>query len=297
MSNVEALGYAKLNLFLDVVGVKDGYHMLESVACTIDLFDEISVSAREDNEIHLFELKGLFQKKLDETNNAFKSAKLFQQTFNTRGVNVFLRKNIPIGSGMGGSSADISATLKAMAKLFNVDDDLKPLADQLGSDSGYLLTGGFAKLCGRGEIVENLDVNKKLYFVIVTDEDGVNTTECFNLCDSFKQEVVKDGAEKMIDGLMTGQLSKDIFYNALTPAAIKINEKVGLALQKISELSPIGYAMSGSGSSVFGVFDCAELCLWARGKLRKHFKKVIVTESLSLKELQSVKKTSPYFKL
>ena len=84
------------------------------------------------------------------------TAETFKDAFNTNGVDVTVTRNIPTGSGMGGSSADIVGVLKAMQKLFKIDCDLKPIADSLGSDTGYLLTGGFARLYGRGEIVEPL---------------------------------------------------------------------------------------------------------------------------------------------
>ena len=138
--------YAKINLSLNVYQSENGYHALDSVVTTIDLYDTITVSKRKDDKMNVV-MRGIGEEFLyGENNNAYKAAKLFQQTFATKGADITVIKNIPISGGLGGSSADVAGVLKALKKLYAVEEDVKPLADKLGSDSGYLLTGGFARL-------------------------------------------------------------------------------------------------------------------------------------------------------
>lgn len=297
MKTVTVNGYAKLNLFLDVVGAKNGYHLLDTVVATVDVNDKLALSSRNDGKIALNCSRGLFVSRLSEDNNAYKAAKLFRETFNTPGVTVTLKKNIPVGSGMGGSSADIAAVLRGMAELYDVSDDLKPLADSLGSDSGYLLTGGFARLKGRGELVESLDCDVKLYAVVVTADGGVNTTECFRRFDGFTDSGTDKMADDLISALKRGDYTSDMFYNALTFAACSINPEIGKVLDDVKSLSPRAVSMSGSGSSVFGIFDTPELVLWASSKLKKKYKNVFSVQTLSREELKKQQSSRSLFSI
>ncbi|MBR1891647.1 MAG: 4-(cytidine 5'-diphospho)-2-C-methyl-D-erythritol kinase [Clostridia bacterium] len=284
MKTARIKAFAKLNLFLDIVGVENGYHMLDTVVTTVDLYDSITLSERADDKVILRTGGSIYSVNYMsevEGNNAYKAAKAFVTEFGTRGVDIVLNKNIPIGSGMGGSSADIAGVLNGMEQIYRTGGDLKAVADKLGSDSGYMLTGGFARLNGRGEIVTPIVSAKKLYFLVVTAEGGVNTSECYAAYDKLSVAPPKTSAETLIDALSVGgKLTGEMFYNALYEPAVYINQKVGEAYEFISSLSPVATLMSGSGSSVFGLFDTPELCLWAQEKARRKFKKTFVLESI-----------------
>lgn len=282
MRTVRQKAYAKVNLFLDIVGIDGGYHMIDTVVTTISLYDEIILTRRNDDKIVLKTQGSLYSVSDSYDNNVYKAAKLFQETYATKGVDVTLHKNVPVSSGLGGSSADIAGTLIGMKKLFDIKDaDLKPLADSLGSDSGYLTVGGYARLTSRGEKVESLPIKKKLYFVIACAKGGVNTSECYAAYDRQKKPDNVHIAEDLIEGLISGKLSEEMFFNALYAPASEINPKVKELLEAIKALSPRGYAMSGSGSGVFGIFDTVELCEWAMAKLKKFTKDVFIAESFS----------------
>ena len=132
--------YAKINLSLNIYETVGGYHDLDSIVTTIDLYDEITATKRRDDKI-VVKMRGIGEGELSGTNNnAYKAAKLFKETFDTKGMDIKIVKHIPLAGGLGGSSADIAGVLNALKELFDVDGDVKPLADRLGSDSGYLLT-------------------------------------------------------------------------------------------------------------------------------------------------------------
>lgn len=285
MNTVREKGYAKVNLFLDVLGKPEGFHDIDTVVATVNLFDTVSVTKRKDDKIVLRTTGGPYTLPKEENNNAYKAAKLFQSTFKTGGVDISVTKRIPVGGGLGGSSADISATLNAMKKLFGVEEDVKPLADSLGSDSGYMLTGGFARLTGRGEKVEFLDFGDlKLHLIIAVPSVGVSAKEAYEEYDKAPLPV-RSGADEIIKNLSLGKVYKGDFYNALYDASAKLNPQISAVFGLIASLSPEAVVMSGSGSACIGIFSSKELCEWAKDKLKNSKLKLFVTETLTRKEI------------
>ncbi len=180
MNTVRVKSYAKINLTLDILGVKDGYHMIDSVVASIDLCDVITAKKRRDDLVSVT-MHGEGSESIEHgDNNAAKAAEAFVKKFETSGADVTVWKNIPMGAGLGGSSADVAGVLNAMAKLYKIDDfaAVKGIADSLGSDCGYMLTGGWARLSGRGEAVKRLDSNLKLVIGLLVPKSGVSTAQC-----------------------------------------------------------------------------------------------------------------------
>lgn len=266
--------YAKINLTLNVSGINNGFHDIESLVTTVDIYDTITVSARRDDKITL-EMRMAGKRFAEdipvERNNAYKAAKLFVETFKTGGADVKIVKRIPLAGGLGGSSADAAGVLNAMKALYDVSEDVKPLADMLGSDTGYMTSGGFAVISGRGERVEKIESETKLYLVLIYANSGVNTAECYKKFDEL-------GAEGLLsDNLAAAEAVKNddlkmlgkCVGNALYLPAAKLNKEVESNLGEIKSLSPTACGMTGSGSTVFGIFETEELCRWAVDKLRK----------------------------
>ena len=274
MATKSVKAYGKFNIALNVLGVENGYHNLDSFVCTVDKYDKIIINSRKDKKI-LVSFTGpyAFIPKDQSTLNAYKAAETFMEKFNTNGVDIEIIKNIPDGGGMGGSSTNISGVLNCMKKLYKIDGEVKDIADSLGSDSGYLLEGGFARLTSRGEVVEKLDIDTELYFVVIHANTGVNTASCFKTFDenNFKGEVC-DVAE-VINAVKTNDLTtlQGKTLNALTKPATLLNEEISYNLSKLNELSPIFSSMTGSGSTVFSMYETVELATWAVGKLKKEF--------------------------
>ena len=264
--------FAKLNIALNVLGVKDGYHDLDSVVTTVSKYNVITVSKRKDDKILVsFVGKyGFIPEKQEET-NAYKSAKLFIDTFKTKGVNIEIKVNIPNGSGMGGSSVDIAGVLGALKKLYKVDGSLKPLADSLGSDSGYLLKGGFARLKSRGDEISYFDSDLDLYFVVIYAKRGVNTKDCFAVYDGLDNSELLSDVDKLVNGLKNNDLSclDGNVNNALYTSAITLNSEIEHNLNALKSLSPRWCAMTGSGSTVYAIYDSLEMASWATEKLLK----------------------------
>lgn len=267
--------YAKLNLTLDVLGTAGGYHMLDSLVTTVDLFDTVHIFARGDG-VCTVETRGA--EILAERNNALRAAERFCEKFHTRGVDIVLEKRIPIGAGMGGSSTDSAAVIAGMGGLFHVNDRaaLKALADENGSDTGYLLGGGIARIRGRGERVERFPF-QKLYFVVLPTAP-VSTGECFAAYDRQggpSSSRTERAAERMRAGDVAG--AAGVFGNDLTSAAQQFAD-VAHAIERMRQNSPLGAGMTGSGGAVFGLFRDGESAARAREKLNDP--QAFVTESI-----------------
>lgn len=261
--------YAKINLTLNICGETDGFHDIESLVTTIDLCDTVILSARKDDKITL-KMRGAGEEIPQEKNNAFKAAKLFSETFKTGGADIEIVKRIPLAGGLGGSSADAAGVLNAMKKAYDVSEDVKPLADALGSDTGYMLSGGFALISGRGEKVKKIDADTKLHFVLIYGTSGVNTADCYKEFDlSGADGILSDNisAENALKSGDINALCKEV-NNALYLPASNLNAEVKGNLDEMRSLSPLCAGMTGSGSTVFGIFETEELCRWAVGKLR-----------------------------
>ncbi|MBO5045320.1 MAG: 4-(cytidine 5'-diphospho)-2-C-methyl-D-erythritol kinase [Clostridia bacterium] len=270
MNTVRLNAYAKLNLTLDITGEEGGYHLLDSLVCSIDLSDRIVVKKRKDALVNVY-MHGMKSEEIPpEQNNAVKAGEVFVRAFSTCGADVHVYKNIPMGAGLGGSSADAAGVLAGMAKLYNIPlEKVTALAATLGSDTAYMVSGGFARMRGRGEQVQPLNGCPRLYFLLLAPKEGVSTKACFARADEEKEGRIPC-TERAIEALTGGNaeaLGKRL-KNDLYPAAATLNQSVALAKKEAEDFSPLGASMTGSGSAVFALFETRELCEWAKSRYR-----------------------------
>ncbi|MBQ9757151.1 MAG: 4-(cytidine 5'-diphospho)-2-C-methyl-D-erythritol kinase [Clostridia bacterium] len=252
---------AKINLSLDVIGRRsDGYHNLSMIMQEINLFDIIKISVYETEAAPLIEL---FCKDkhipTDGQNLIVKAANLFfKKTGITASTRIHLCKNIPVGAGLGGGSSDAAGTLMALNTLFESPlsgDALAVLAKSLGADVPFFLYGGCMLAEGIGEILSPLPPLKNAFIVLAKPKISISTAYVY-------KNLVLDSTTKHPDikAAITALHNQDI--DTLAKVAGNILETV---VQKehpeISEYKEImlkngaSYSlMSGSGSSVFGVF-------------------------------------------
>ncbi len=275
MARVDYKAYGKINLTLCVTGESEGYHTLDTVVLTVSKYNKIILKSRRDDKILItFSGKyGVTPKKQAET-NAYKAAKAFTDKFKTKGVNIELIENIPSGGGMGGSSADIAGVLNGLKKLYKIDDDVKDIADALGSDSGYLLTGGAARLFSRGEVVKKIDSKLSGYvLVIYAKNGGVTSKECFSKFDERGDSGMVSNNDEIEKILISGDVAalRGKTGNALYSAACDLNPEIRENLAALNDLSPVISGMTGSGSTVFCMFETYELTAWALWKLKRKF--------------------------
>ncbi|MDP2807554.1 MAG: 4-(cytidine 5'-diphospho)-2-C-methyl-D-erythritol kinase [bacterium] len=175
------------------------------------------------------------------------------------GAKITLTKNIPIGAGLGGGSSDAAAALLGLAELWGMelgDSELHRLALELGSDVPYFLTGGTALVTGRGENIKPLEWKQTCHFVIVFPGFGVSTAWAYK---NLKISLTKEpGFSKMTNcdvllGPDPEPLSK-FLYNDLEKAVFPSHPQIEQIKQQLVQNGALGALMSGSGSSVFGIF-------------------------------------------
>ena len=282
---VKIKAYAKLNLTLEVGGVENGFHQLDSLCATVDIFDEIRIKKRKDERI-IVTMHGLGSEGiLPQENNAQKAAEAFIRTFQTTGADITVFKNIPIGAGLGGSSADAAGVLRGMARLYAICDEEKlfSLACTLGSDTAYMLTGGFARMQGKGDRLTVLPIQTTLYALLLCPPTPVSTKACFQVYDSLPKtlEWKESATQNCIAALLQNNVNDVGRYlmNDLFTAAMHVNSDVETALFEAQNFSPLGASMTGSGSGVFALFESRELCEWAKsryqGKARAYVVKTV----------------------
>ena len=257
---------AKVNLSLNISGAVGGYHLIDSVAVAINVYDTVVAASRRDGLINVY-MRGMGSEGiLPEQNNAVSAGERFVAVFGTCGADIEVHKSIPIGAGLGGSSADAAGTLLALAQLYGVpQEELVPLAAACGSDTVYMLTGGAARLSGRGERVQPLRVLQPLHMLLLVPEGGTSAAACYREYDASPDPLRADSARlaaALVRGDYAGVCAN--VYNALERPACALHAGTAEALALARSFSPSACAVTGSGSAVFALFETEELCLWAQ---------------------------------
>ncbi len=300
MKTVAIKAYAKVNLTLEIVGQAGGYHQLDSLVASVNIFDKIVLKKRRDALCSIV-MKGLGSESIPpEQNNALKAGEAFAKAFHTTGADITVYKNIPLGAGLGGSSADAAGVLNGMAKLYGVDEPEKlcELADSLGSDIRYMLFGGFARMQGRGERVERLAVDEKLHFLLLCPSDGVSTKECYQTFDELVEESGLKNAENATQNCVQALIKKDMqavgryLTNDLFAPASKLCESVKKAWEEANSFSPLGAVMTGSGSCVLAMFENREFCEWAKSRYKGKARAIVAETVLPNKKGKGLR--NPY---
>jgi len=284
MQYARVKSYAKINLTLDVLNSVGGYHMIDSLVASVDIADLITATRRKDGLINVY-MHGEGSENIPpERNNAITAAERYKERFRTNGADINIYKNIPIGAGLGGSSADISGVIKVLSKLYPVEnaEELKTLADSLGSDTGYMLSGGWARLGGRGERVTPIETGCKLYIALLIPSGGVSTAECYKMSDGLAKvpHTTQKAAEYIANNDICGLCNS--LLNGLFPAAKQLNPDVGEAISELKAFSPMAVNMTGSGSGVYAVFENDEFLRYFKSRYRgKH--RVVLTSTVTPK--------------
>lgn len=184
MNSLRIQAPAKLNLGLRITGVRDdGYHEIESIFSSLTLADELTVELQDPGEGISLKCFGITSPE-DAGNLVWKAADLFRErTGMKQGISLKLHKNIPSPGGLGGGSSDTASTLKALAELTGFRGSLRAMAEELGSDVPFFLTGySSAIVKGRGEIVSECRV-PEFHAVLVNSDEKIPTPMAYRMWD------------------------------------------------------------------------------------------------------------------
>jgi len=185
MSSITLLSPAKINLTLEVLGVRtDGYHEIRSIIQPIDLFDEVSIDVEEGEGIET-ESSGV-SIPTGKDNLAWRAAELFlQKSGINRKINIFIRKRIPLGAGLGGGSSNAAAVLTGLNRITNAlsEDDLYKIAPKIGSDVPFFIRSLTASMEGIGEKLSIIKEFPIFHYVILCPNLHTSTLEVYKKWD------------------------------------------------------------------------------------------------------------------
>lgn len=268
---------AKLNLSLDVTGRRpDGYHDMSMVMQSVSLCDELEMSLRPGGRITM--RSGVRYIPNDERNIAVKAAMLFFETYGITdtGVDITLKKRIPVCAGLGGGSSDGAAVLFGLGELTGLRPsraELEKLGESLGSDVPFCVRGGTALAEGRGEILSDLPGLPDCGIVICKPSFSISTPVLFRTLDEHEIRVHPD-TDELISMLRSGDLARISrrMYNVFEDVLPRRCSEVFTIKNALLDFGALGCAMSGTGSAVFGIFDSTERAALAQAELREHYR-------------------------
>ena len=264
---------AKINLGLDVRGRREnGYHDVRMVMQTIYLYDNVTLTKTEEPGIQL--QTNLFYLPVDEKNIAYKAAKLLMDEFQIKeGVHITLDKHIPVAAGMAGGSSNAAAVLVGMNRLFRLglsEQDLMERGVSLGADVPYCVMRGTVLAEGIGEILTPLAPLPKCYILVAKPSISVSTKTVYEKLDAHEIEDHPD-IDGVIAGLEAGDLKKvaGSMGNVLERVTIEDYPIIQEIKNAMVEAGALNAMMSGSGPTVFGIFEDRMLARQAQQKIRK----------------------------
>jgi len=272
MDELKLKAFGKINLSLDITGIRpNGYHEVEMILQSVDLFDEILLKKSKQGIILFCEGQYV---PADENNLAYKAARLILEHHSIKeGVDITLKKQIPIAAGMAGGSADAAAVLTGMNQLFDLSisqEQLEKYALRLGADVPFCLRGGTALSTGIGEILTELTPVPDCVVAIAKPEFGVTTKWVYEEYDKGKpkhhpntKDILLSIKEKDINKLAVNM------YNVLEEVTGKRYQVIAQIETAMKKAGALGAMMTGSGPTVFGLFQKEETAKRAVAKVKE----------------------------
>ena len=264
--------FAKINLGLDVLGKReDGYHEVRMIMQTIRMYDQLDMRKSVEPGIHLTTNKKYIP--VDENNLVWRAAKLMMDTCGIiEGVSIHLHKVIPVAAGMAGGSSDAAATLVGMNRLFHCGLSKEKLMErgvQIGADVPYCVMRGTALAEGIGEKLTSLPGVPMCYVLI--GKPGINVSTKFVYGNLHLDEVTE---HPDIDGMVEAIRNHDLYgitdrmgnvLESVTCPAYPVIDEIKAQMMKNGAVNAM---MSGSGPTVFGIFDDPDKAEFARDQLK-----------------------------
>jgi len=282
---MEVYANAKLNLTLDVLGKReDGYHDLRMVMQSVDLCDTLTLEAAADGDI-LVKTNLCFLPNDDRNLAAMAARAFFAHTGKPMGLSIEIDKQIPVCAGMAGGSTDAAAVLRALNELTGAGLSREKLAEigaEVGSDVPYCVMGTTALAEGRGEILTELPPLPCCHVVLCKPGFSISTPELFRRIDSCKITCRPDTAG-MLEALEQNDLKEVArrMYNVFEDA---LPERQGRTVAEIKSVliseGALGACMSGSGPTVFGLFDDSDAARRAYECLKESYSETFLCKTV-----------------
>lgn len=285
MNSLKALCPAKINITLDVIGKReDGYHNVVMVMQAISLFDEVIITKTNKKDIEI--KTNLHYVPTDERNVAFKAAKVFFEKtgLKNEGIHIKINKKIPVAAGLAGGSTNAAGVIVLLNMLYNAGLSAEAMAEiglMVGADVPFCLMGGTALAEGLGEILTPLKAMPKCFFVLAKPKQSVSTPEVYREID--KKQITEhpdtNGVIECLEEKDLNGIAKRLF-NVMEGVSVKICPDIEKIKSTILDFSPLGVVMSGSGPTVFGIFDDKKSALECLGKCKIFTNEAFICEPI-----------------
>ena len=272
--------YAKINLILDVIEkMQDGYHNIDGIMQMIDLYDEVEVKISDKFEI----TSNSKDIPLDEKNLVYKVYKALKEKykFNER-FSILIEKNIPVSAGIAGGSTNSAVVIEMIDEILGLNmslDDKKQIGKSVGADIPYLLVGKTARTRGIGDELEILDSLPTTDILIVNNGVEIATPYVYS-------NIVPSGNSDRIDKLINVYKNKNYdeffkgLYNVMEKVSISYCPEIQNIKDKMYEFNCIKSLMSGSGPTVFGIFNDDKDIKKAYDYFKKIYKNTFIVKTM-----------------
>lgn len=274
--------YAKINLGLHVLDKRvDGFHNITTIFQEINFYDQLTI---EKSKTMIFDTNATW---LDATNNTCISAIeiLKQHHPDLPNFKIFLQKNIPTNAGLGGGSSNGTAILKGINQLCSLniqEKEMKKLAEKISADSTFFVDGGMQGAEEKGQKlypIKNIQLDN--YILLIMPDIKVQTSEAFMF---IKKYLVKGETHiklsQMLEELKLKNLSSELFYNDFEMHVFKTHPEIGKIKLEILDLGAKYASLSGSGSTVFGIFSDKKTAQKAQSFFSPHYSTIIANPKI-----------------
>ena len=262
--------HAKINWSLNILSLRDdGYHELDMLMQSLELCDELTFETAKWLSLSV-DGKTL---PVGGRNLIIRAANALNEYMGVRrGAKITLKKRIPMRAGLGGGSADCATTLIALNRLWNLHlsmEQLMSIGRKLGADVPFCLMGGLARVGGFGEQLQPLEKAPSVPLAMVTPGGGLSTADVFKAWDEGGYAIPEVKTELLADALTKGEIERahELSFNALEAPAIRLMPEIGEILGKFQSMGARMTRMTGSGSTVFAVFDTDEQAQYAASQI------------------------------
>lgn len=288
MNELTLLTPAKINFSIDVTGrLPNGYHTVEMIMQSIDLSDTVTIQKRQSG-ISLSCTERYVPR--DQRNIAWMAAEAFFAQYPEKGgAHIILKKQIPVAAGLAGGSTNAAGVLKALNMLYGkpfTTSELVRISQGLGADVAFCLAGGTQLAQGIGDELTALPDLKGVYVVLVKPAFPVSTPWVYR---NLKLDAL--GERPDTSGLISAIEAHDLTFiarnmrNVLESVTVKEHPELKTIMEKLMSYGALGSRMSGSGPTVFGLFDDMERASFAKGQLLKEYQQVFMTETIGRGDL------------
>lgn len=298
MDKLQLKALGKINLGLDVLGKREnGYHDVRMVMQTLYLYDTVTLIKEETDGIEIE--SNLYFLPKDENNIAWRAARLLMDEFHIEGgIRIVLEKHIPVAAGMAGGSSNAAAVLYGMNRMYELGLSQQELMDRgvtLGADVPYCIMRGTVLAEGIGEILSPLPPMPRCQILIAKPPISVSTKSIYQALDSREIEEHPD-----IDGIIDGLKKQDLHQvagamgNVLEDVTMEMHPVIGKIKNCMLEHGALGAMMSGSGPTVFGIYDDKNKIRTAMSKIKKQglAKQIYIANVHNTSEYSSLKNNS-----